>query len=99
MGFAMNSNSRSSHVIGRRFGLGRDAIFRLWKAAMKDDERLLDEAIAETYKRMVRLDPVRAEEVMSLIIRRHRGAKQAFRDILARAEASVSPIHSPAGAR
>jgi hypothetical protein len=56
--------------MGKRFGLGRDAIFRLWKAAIKDDERLLDEAIAETYERMVRVDPVRAEEVVSLTIRR-----------------------------
>jgi hypothetical protein len=31
--------------MGKRFGLGREAIFRLWKAAIKDDERLLDEAI------------------------------------------------------
>jgi hypothetical protein len=64
------SISRSSHIMGKRFGLGRDAIFRLWKAAIKDDERLLDEAIAETYERMVRVDPVRAEEVVSLTIRR-----------------------------
>jgi hypothetical protein len=95
----MSSISRSSHVIGKRFGLGRDAVFRLWKAAIKDDEGLLDEAITETYERMVRLDPVRAEEVMSLTIRRHRGAKQAFRDILARARARVLPIDLPIGAR
>jgi hypothetical protein len=41
----MKSISRSGHVMGKRFGLGREAIFRLWKAAIKDDERLLDEAI------------------------------------------------------
>jgi hypothetical protein len=69
--------------MGKRFGLGRDAIFRLWKAAIKDDERLLDEAIAETYDRMVRVDRARAEQVVSLTIRRHRDAKQAFRDLLA----------------
>jgi hypothetical protein len=55
------------------------SIFRLWKAAIKDDERLLDEAIAETYERIVRVDSVRAEEVVSMTIRRHRDAKQAFR--------------------
>ena len=49
---AMKSISRSGHVIGKRFGLGRDAIFRLWKAAIKDDEGLLDEAIAATFDRM-----------------------------------------------
>src|SRR6202035_6101819 len=50
--FAMNSISQSGHVIGKRFGLGRDAVFRLWKAAIKDDEALLDEAITQTYERM-----------------------------------------------
>ena len=38
----MKSISGSSHVVGKRFGLGRDATFRLWKAAIKDDEGLLD---------------------------------------------------------
>jgi hypothetical protein len=97
--FAMKSISRSSSVMGNRFGLGSDAIFRLWKAAIKDDEALMDEAIAETYERMVRVDPVRAEEVVSLTIRRHRDAKQAFRDLLARAKARVLPVDLPAGAR
>jgi hypothetical protein len=61
-------------LIGKRFGLGHDAIFRLWKAAIKDDEGFLDDAIAATFDRMERVDPVRAEEVVSLTIRRHRGA-------------------------
>jgi hypothetical protein len=95
----MKSISRSSHVMGKRFGLGRDAIFRLWKAAIKDDEALMDEAIAETYERMVRVDPVRAEEVVSLTIRRHGDAKQAFRDLLARAKARVVPVAAVAPAR
>jgi hypothetical protein len=73
--------SRSEHVTGR--GLGREGIFRLWKAAIKDDEGFVDEAIRATYERMLRLDPKRAEEVMTLIIRRHSGGKQALRDMLA----------------
>jgi hypothetical protein len=94
----MNTFSRSGHIIGKRFGLGRDAVFRLWKAAIKDDEALLDEAITQIYERMVRIDPVRAEEVMSLTIRRDRSAKQAFKDIFARAKARVLPINSLVGA-
>jgi hypothetical protein len=93
----MNNINRPNHIMGKRFGLGRDAIFRLWKAAIKDDERLLDEAIAETYERMVRVDPVRAEEVVSLTIRRHRDAKQAFRDLLARTKARLVPVAATAG--
>ena len=68
-------------VVGRRFGLARDAIFRLWKAALKDDEGLLDEVIKATYDRLIRRDPVRAEQMMSLIIRRHRDGRKALKDM------------------
>jgi hypothetical protein len=47
-----------------------------------DDESLIDEAIAATYDRMISIDPVRAEQVMSLIIRRHADAKDALKDSL-----------------
>jgi hypothetical protein len=73
--------SRSNYVVGKRFGLGRDAMFRLWKAAIKDDEGLVDEVIKTTYDRMVRRDPTRAEQIMSLIIRRHRDGRQALKDM------------------
>jgi hypothetical protein len=73
--------SQSNYVVGKRFGLGRDAIFRLWKAALKDDEGLLDEVIKTTYDRMVRRDPIRAEQIMSLVIRRHRDGRQALKDM------------------
>jgi hypothetical protein len=43
---------------------------------------LVDEAIRATCERMLRLDPKQAEEVMSLIIRRDSGRKQALRDLL-----------------
>jgi hypothetical protein len=71
-------------ALGERFGLAPDAIFRLWRSALKDDERLIDEAIAATYNRMNSIDPVRAEQVMSLIIRRHADAKNALKDLLSR---------------
>ena len=69
-------------VVGRRFGLARDAIFRLWKAALRDDEVLLDELIKATYDRMIRRDPIRAEQVMGLIIRRHRDGRRALRKMI-----------------
>ncbi len=65
-----------------RAGLSSHAIFRLWKAALKDDESLLDEAIASVHKQITSLDQARAEHVMSLIIRRHRDAKEAFKALL-----------------
>ena len=65
-----------------RAGLSPNAIFRLWRAAVKDDERLLDEAIAAVHDQMMSLDRARAERVISLIIRRHRHAKCAFKAML-----------------
>jgi hypothetical protein len=65
-----------------RFGLTQDAIFRLWKTAIKDDENLLDEMIATVHDQMISFDRMRAERVISLIIRRHRDAKDAFRGML-----------------
>ena len=65
-----------------RVGLSSHAIFRLWKAALKDDETLLDEVISSVHEQMTSLDQARAEQVMSLIIRRHRDAKEAFKAIL-----------------
>jgi hypothetical protein len=68
--------------LSTRVGLSSNAIFRLWRAAVKDDEKLLDEAIAAVHDQMMSLDPARAERVISLIIRRHRDAKCAFRAML-----------------
>jgi hypothetical protein len=53
----------------------------------------------ETYERMERVDPVRAERVVILTIRRHRDAKLAFMDLLARAKAQVLPVDLPVNAR
>ena len=65
-----------------RVGLSSHAIFRLWKTALKDDETLLDEAIASVHEQITSLDQARAEQAMSLIIRRHRDAKEAFKAML-----------------
>ena len=77
-------------------GLTPDAIFRVWKAAIKDDEKLLDELIASVHKQMMSLDQARAERVMSLIVRRHCDAKEAFRAMLiAIRTQSRSPADEP----
>jgi hypothetical protein len=65
-----------------RAGLTQDGIFRLWKAAIKDDEKLLDDAIADAYDQMISSDRARAERVISLIIRRHREARDALKALL-----------------
>jgi hypothetical protein len=88
----MSIPRQAKQAFGERFGLAPDAIFRLWRSAFKDDERLIDEAIAATYDRMNSIDPVRAEQVMSLIIRRHADAKNALKDLLSRSR--QGPGHS-----
>ena len=62
--------------LSSRVALSPNAIFRLWKAALKDDERLLDDAIAAVHDQMMLSDRVRAERVISMIIRRHRHAQR-----------------------
>ena len=59
----MKGLTQSNHVVGKRFGLAQDAIYRLWKAALKDDEGLLDEVIKAPYDRLSRRDPIRAEQM------------------------------------
>ena len=77
-------------------GLTPDAIFRVWKAAIKDDEKLLDELIASVHEQMMSVDQAAAERVMSLIIRRHCNAKAAFKAMLiALRTQSRSPTETP----
>ena len=57
---------------------------------MKDDERLLDEGIAAVHDQMMSSDRARAEHVISLIIRRHRHAKCAFRAAHCQQEATTA---------
>jgi hypothetical protein len=68
--------------LSHRVGLTHDAIYRLWKMAIKDDEKLLDEAVANLYADIISFDRARAERVISLIIRRHRESRDAFKALL-----------------
>jgi hypothetical protein len=65
-----------------KFGLTKGALVRLWRNAIKDDDKLVDEAIQDVYDRTMSFDRERAEVVMSLIIRRHRDAQRAFKALL-----------------
>jgi hypothetical protein len=77
---ALPSADATSH---RHFGLTEDEIFRLWRAALKDDDELVDDAIQKVYDDMISFDRERAETVMSLTIRRNGEAGRAFRSLLA----------------
>ena len=66
----------------KRTVLTSNAIFQLWKAALKDDEELLNAIIASVYEQMMSLNQSHAEQVISLIVRRHRDAKEVFKAML-----------------
>jgi hypothetical protein len=53
-----------------RFGLNEGAIFRLWKAALKDDSTLLDQVIEKVFHDMSSFDHRRAEDVISRVVDR-----------------------------
>jgi hypothetical protein len=63
----------------RRPALPPDAMFRLWRAAIKDDhEDVADEIIQKVFDDMMAFDRARAEEVVDLIVRRNSAARNAF---------------------
>jgi len=66
----------------RKFNLTNEQIFRLWRAAVKDDGKLVDLIVQKVYDNMMAFDPERSETVMELMIRRHKTAEDAFRDVL-----------------
>lgn len=71
-----------SHDISRsarRSGLTDEQVFRLWRAAVKDDGDLVDAVIQKVYDGMIAFDSERAEEVMELTVRRNITARREFR--------------------
>jgi len=66
----------------RQCRLTKEQVFRLWKCAVKDDDKLIDAAIEQLYEAMIAFDLARAEIVMQLIIERHEAAAPTFRGLL-----------------
>jgi hypothetical protein len=66
----------------RECQLTKGQVFRLWKCAVKDDDKLVDAVIEKLYEDMIAFDPARAETVMQLIIDRDEAAVLTFRDLL-----------------
>jgi hypothetical protein len=62
--------------------LTKDQVFRLWKCAVKDDDKLVDAVIEKLYEEMMAFDLARAETVMQLIIDRDEAAIPTFRGLL-----------------
>ena len=66
----------------RRFRLTKEQVFRLWKCAVKDNDKLMDAAIEKLYEEMIAFDPARAEFVVQLTINRDDTAELTFRGML-----------------
>ena len=69
--------------------LTNEHVYRLWKCAIKDDDRLVDALIQKIYDTMIASDPKRAKTVMGLIVDRHEAAEPAFQDFLRDIKVSV----------
>ena len=69
--------------------LTKKQVYRLWKCAIKDDDRLADALIQKIYDGMIAFDPKRAETVIRLIVDRHQAAEPAFQDFLRDIKVSV----------
>ena len=68
----------------RECRLTKNQVFRLWKCAVKDDDKLVDAVIEKLYEEMIAFDIAR-------IIDRDEAALPAFRDLLQDVAASDHP--------
>jgi hypothetical protein len=59
-----------------------DMLFRLWKAAIKDDDTLADELIRGMFDALLAFDRERAEDLMDLIVRRAPTARDSLKALL-----------------
>jgi hemerythrin superfamily protein len=74
------ANSALHHP--RSIALSEEQIFRLWCAAIKDDDKQLDDVIQRVYRDLIKHDRERFEEVMYLTITRDVSAERALTELL-----------------
>jgi hypothetical protein len=74
-----------SGIRPRHPGLPTETLFKLFKAAIKDDEDTGDALIQTAYQDMVSYDYERARTVMELVVRRESLARDALYGLLAEA--------------
>jgi hypothetical protein len=66
----------------RKIALSEEQIFRLWRAAIKDDDKQIDEVIRRVYRDMIKRDREHFEEVMYLTITRDVSAGPVLAQLL-----------------
>ena len=57
-------------------------VYRLWRCAIKGDDKLVDLALERIYDEMISFDPECTSTVMQLIINRDEVAEPTFRALL-----------------
>jgi hypothetical protein len=82
----------ATHQRVRQTSLTKEQVFRLWKCASKDDDKLIDEMIQQIYEHIIAFDYQRAECVIELIIGRNASAIRAFRALLRDLRAADTPV-------
>jgi hypothetical protein len=80
----------------RRPTLTKDEMFRLWRAAIKDDDRLADAMIQTVYDGMMAFDSERAGVIVELTVRRNPTAGSTFGTLLKDIQACQGPGSSSA---
>jgi len=78
-----------------RTSLTKDQVFRLWRAAIKDDDRFVDAVIQKVHDDMIAFDSERAEIVIDLMVRRHKIAGNEFRALLSDIQEFSTPTIAP----
>ncbi len=68
--------------VPRHPALSAEQVFRLWRCAIKDDEKLVDELIERVYENILAFNDKRAESVIELMCRRSTTAPGAFHMLL-----------------
>ena len=86
------SVSIASSTRPRHLGLPTDQLFKLFRAAIKDDGEAEDPVIQFVYDAIVSYDHERARHVMELIVQRHPQAWSALYALLAEARDAQSSI-------
>ncbi len=74
--------ANAAHGSFRRSTLTKEQAFRLWRCAIKDDDRLVDEMIQQIYENIIAFDCERAECVVELVVGRDVTAACALRSLL-----------------
>jgi hypothetical protein len=78
-----------------RPALTKDQMFRLWRAAIKDDGKFCDEILKKVHDDMIAFDSERSEIVIDLMVKRHTTAGCALRTLLNDMQDFSSPTFPP----